>query len=212
MADSNSTQSQSELFKFGQAIPSFARGYQFALDLDFPSGVRDQDGFDFGRLNLKDGSPDEKIYTMLCQSMTLPQRTFETEDIMIQYGKPPIKIARQVRYTNWSVVFRTPAGMGFRDLFLAWQDGISSTGNQGGRGGRRMDYSLPEDYKSDGCEAKIKLKPGNEGGATGVTYKFYGLYPADVNGVTLDHSDTGIVTFSVDFAYDFYEVDFKNRI
>jgi hypothetical protein len=204
MAESNSSGEQSELFKFGEQVPTFARGYQFALNLEFPAGV----SVTAKRIGTK-SAPDEKIYTMLCDSMTLPQRTFETEEIMVQYGKPPIKIARQVRYTNWAVVFRTPAGMGLRDMFLAWQDEIQSTGNGGGEGGRRMDYSLPEKYKIDGSEAKIKLKPGSGSDATGATYKFYGLYPSDVNGVTLSHSDTSIVTFSVDFSYDFYEVEFN---
>jgi uncharacterized membrane protein YgcG len=205
MADSKSTTSQSELFTFGQSIPTFARGYQFALNLGFPEGV----SVNNSRLGLN-ATPDEKIYTMLCESMTLPQRTFDVEEIMVQYGKPPIKITRQVRYTNWSVTFRSPAGMGFRDLFLDWQKRIQDTGEATSKKGRAMDYSLPQDYKVDSCEAKIKLKPGSDSSATGVTYKFYGLFPQDVNGVTLAHSDTGIVTFSVEFAYDFYDIIFNN--
>ena len=198
-----SSDSQSELYKFGQTVESFARSYQFAINIEFPSGVTSK----IPARDILPGGLGEKNITMLCQSMTLPQRTFDIEDIMVQYGKPPVRIARQVRYTPWSVVFRSPSGMRMRDMFLAWQDEISSTGESSGGDGSAMEYKAPANYKTDGSEALIKLEP-NDSGSTGVRYKFFGMFPSDVSGVTFDHSDTGVASFSVELTYDYYKVIF----
>lgn len=186
MAD---TQKGFELLKFGERTKDgFARAYQFAINIRSPN----------------DKKGDEEYYTTYCESMTLPQRMYDTKELEFSYGKPSIKIATQVRFNNWSVTFRDIPGLQLRTDMLEWQELIVNT-TKG-----KMMYNTPKDYKSNDSTAKIKLSPsggGDEKSLGMAIYRFYGLYPADVSSITFSHSDQSLVTFSVDFAYDFFTVD-----
>lgn len=183
--------SDNQLYKFTQTIPTFSRSYQFALTLSLPV-------LPLGPYAKLD---DEQYITMFCESMTLPQRTYTTTELMIQHGRPQIKIAGQVNYTPWSLQFRSEEGLSLRNVFLAWQELISTSTP------KEMDYNAPSNYKTNDSTAKIKVKANGNDSDTGAVYKFYGLYPSDVSGVTLSHSDTSITTFGVEFTYDFYTVE-----
>jgi hypothetical protein len=181
-----------ELRNFGERTKKgFAKSYQFALDIKYPSG-------------LSSDQRDEQELTTYCQSMVLPQRMFDVADINFAYGKPPIKIARQVRYNNWSVTFRDTPGLQIRSDFLKWQGLIQNVKL------RDMTYNTPSVYKSDGSTARVKIAPGEDSSSASApktaTYTFYGLFPSDVQGVSFGHGDDSIVTYSVEFTYDFFTI------
>ena len=141
------------------------------------------------------GAASVPLQSMFCSSTTLPAKTFEHKRLPIHHGIPGYEIATNVSYSPWRVTFYSDEILALRFFFLRWMELIQNTDNQS--------YTLPKRYKSTLAYAAI-LTPQN---IPCHVYTFKGLFPVNVNEITVQQQDTGIMMFDVEFAYDFFQIN-----
>lgn len=178
------------LNSFRRVTNGFARGHHFNLGiLDFKGIGRSTTA------NYLTGIAVTPLISIFCHSMTLPSKTIASESIRVQSGIPPINIATNVSYTPWSVTFHSDELAILRYLFLRWQETINNSKDKG--------FGVPKDYKSQMAYASL-LSPQD---IPVHVYSFYGLYPSDIQGFTLNQQDSGVLEFTVEFTYDYFTVN-----
>jgi hypothetical protein len=178
------------LNSFRRITNGFARGHHFNL------GIVDFKGVGSSQVvNYVAGVVLTPLISIFCSSTTLPSKIFQSEALSIQHGLPPINMASSVTYGPWSVTFYSDELAILRTLFLRWQEKINNT--------KDMSYGVPAMYKSQLAYASL-LSPQD---IPVQVYSFYGLYPSDIQGITLSQMDTNVLQFTVDFTYDYFQVN-----
>jgi hypothetical protein len=169
------------LQRFRQITKGFTRGCNFEI------GIVGQDG---------NGWQDTTaVLSAFATSMGLPTRNFSTQPITIQYGLFPVNVPSGVTFTPWTVTFMGDDMMTLRNMFVGWQEMIYNT--------RAGAFSCPVDYKVDNFWAAVL----NTRDIPVQVYRFYGLWPLDVQGLTVSQADTNVIQFSVTFSYDLFKMD-----
>lgn len=179
------------LKSFRELTGGFARGHHFNI------GIIDWKDPKFGQSFMSKviGTASTPIVSAFCQSAELPTRTITAHQIRVQHGVPPINITNEVTYAPWSLSFYCDEIAALRYFFLRWQESAFESQTKG--------YGLPNAYKSSLAYAAL-LTPQD---IPCQVYTFRGLFPTDVGSLQLSQSDTGVLSFSVSFAYDFFEVN-----
>ena len=175
---------------FRKITNGFARGHHFNLGIIDFKGIGDNKFVNYGA-----GAVLSPLMSIFCSAMTLPQRNLEDEQLMIQYGIPAINMPTRVSYPGWSVTFYSDELALLRYLFIRWQEKIVSS--------RTKTFGVPATYKSQLAYAAL-LSPQD---IPTHVYTFHGLYPRDVQGIQVSQSDTDVLTFSVEFAYDYFVIN-----
>lgn len=160
------------------AIGDFSRAFYFNLII--PSFGRD--GF------------DSKTLVAYMRSTTLP--AVRLKEKLVNIGNNiEISLVEQVAYDHkWDVTFLSDDGNRLRTLFYLWSTRAAAID--------RLVPSTPAGYKIDG----VKAQQMNRFGELVLEYTFFGVYPKSVSGVLLDHKDDKPQEFTVQFAYDYFNV------
>lgn len=167
----------------------FARGQHFNL------GILDFRAFGGAPFSYITGLLTTPLMTAFCSSLTFPTKQISTNPLSIQHGLPPIKIAENVNYGTWSVTFYGDELLLLRTLFLFWNERVNDS--------KSKRFGLPNDYKSQFAFATV-LSPQ---GLPAHGYFFRGLFPATIQGITVSQGNTNVLEFTVDFEYDYFEVN-----
>lgn len=168
----------------------------FARSQHFNLGILDFRAFSSNPIaSYATGIVATPLLSMFCSSTTLPTKQIATNGLSLQYGIPAIKIAENINYGTWSVTFYGDELLLLRTLFLFWNEKIYDT--------KKKSFRLPGDYKSQFAFATV-LSPQ---GVPTHGYFFRGLYPSVIQGITVSQSDSNVLQFTVDFEYDYFEVN-----
>lgn len=127
------------------------------------------------------------------RSTTLPAYKLEQKDIDFQGQK--IRFAGPAEFEgSWSVTFLLDETHSLRHAILGWM--------QSAYDANKMHHSAPADYKRN----NVKVEQVTKNGQTVSTYNFVGVFPKQVNEVSLDQSSVDPATFEVTFSYDYFVV------
>ena len=188
MAAFNINRFRSEGLVFGGARPT-----NFMVTLSFP-GLIDIPG-------------SSQKAAMLCRASKLPES--QIQEVPIPYFGRTIKLAGNRQYDDWEVVIMNDEDFLLRNAFEAWHNAINTTiSNRLDPGVAAISPALGNSYKSTALVTQFsKTGPGDIDGDGAIkTYKFEGIFPIAVSDIPLDWQDiNSIETFTVRFAYDWYE-------
>ncbi len=188
MAGFNINRFRSEGLVFGGARPT-----NFTVTLSFPDLV-----------NIPNASTKASL---LCRATKLPESILS--DIPVPYFGRNIKLAGNRTYEDWEVVIMNDEDFLLRNAFEAWHNAINTTiSNRLDSRVAAISPALGNSYKTTAMVTQFaKEGPGDIDGEGAIkTYKFEGLFPTAVSDISLDWDATNqIETFSVRFAYDWYE-------
>lgn len=136
------------------------------------------------------------IAPFMCRASQLPSSTISA--IEVPYFGRKIKVAGDRTFEPWPVTVMNDEDFKVRHALERWHNSINSlSGNLNTTGS-----SAPANYKSQGLVEHL-----GKNGAVLRTYKFYGIFPTDIQGIDLDWDSTDqIENFGVSFAYDWFEV------
>ena len=142
-------------------------------------------------------TPDEvnRVISTYATSTAIPSRSITPVSATVQYGYHKINMGGDVNYAPWTVTFYGDGMLGLRYLFLKWQDMVTDQG--------RKTFNTPDIYKSYTSYAAV-LNPNS---LPVQVYRFYGVWPSDVSGLTVSNSDTSLIQYSVTFTYDFFTIN-----
>ena len=176
---------------FREITNGFARGCHFNI------GIIDWKDPKFGQGPMAKviGTASTPLLSAFCSGTELPSRTISTHDIKVQHGIPPIKIGNEVGYAAWTLTFYCDEIAALRYFFLRWQESLFDTTTKS--------YNVPKAYKSTLAYAAL-LTPQD---IPCQVYTFRGLFPTDIGSLSLSQGDSTVLSFSVTFAYDFFEVN-----
>jgi hypothetical protein len=135
------------------------------------------------------------IINSFASSMELPTKSITDTPIRVQYGVPPIRVATDVVYGDWTVTFYSDEMLLLRYFFLEWMELINNTKNHS--------FSIPKKYKCDYAYGAV-LTPQD---IPVQVFTFKGLFPKNIGAVQMSQENAGILTFTVTFAYDFFKVN-----
>lgn len=142
----------------------------------------------------------DSIAPFLIQTSSLPNSTINP--IEVPYFGRKIKIAGDRTFDTWSVTVMNDEDFKVRHTLELWHNQINSLESNLNLNAS----SSPLLYKS----TALVTQYGKAGDALR-RYKFNGLFPIEISTIDLDWNSTDqIETFSVTFAYDWYEVDAGN--
>lgn len=136
------------------------------------------------------------------QSTSIPSSTISS--IEVPYFGRKIKVAGDRTFDSWQVTVMNDEDFKLRHIFESWHNKINSLYTNLNTYGT----SAPSNYKSDAYVVQYSKSPGGTGqGQPLRVYMFSGIFPTDISPIELDWSSTDqIETFSVTFAYDYFEV------
>lgn len=159
-----------------------ARNTLFRVDLTFPVGI---------------GSQAARMIPKMAKASSLPP----TEHGIIQvpvFGRT-IKINGDKSYGSWTVTFYNDEDFQLRHAFEQWQNQMQTIESNIAT----PLALLPAQYKQD-----AKISQYSKDDKLLRTYKFSGLFPAQVSGIQMDWGATNqIEEFQVTFEYDYHIVD-----
>jgi hypothetical protein len=155
----------------------FARSYMFAIEIP-QIGIQ----------------PDDKTtLTAFAQTMTLPQ--FELKSKNIEYQHINIKAVEGIRFDDdWTVTFWSDDSHILRSTFLTWSS-LAWDFN-------RKSASTPKSYKRIANVYQL-----NRVGQPVCQYTMHGLFPRKVGGYELNNASNDLVSFGVNFTYDYYTIN-----
>lgn len=176
---------------FRKVTNGFARKHHFNIGFPDWRGL----GLTGGIASKLVGTAATPVINAFASTMEMPTKQITTHDIPISSGIPPIKIAKNVNYGEWSVNFYSDELLLLRYFFLEWMELINNT--------KDHTYSVPSRYKSNLAFGAV-LSPED---IPVQVYGFKGLFPISVGGVQMAQQDTEVLIFNVKFAYDFFTVN-----
>jgi hypothetical protein len=179
------------LTNFRRATNGFAKRHHFSVGFADWKGV----GLEGPLVSKVVGALASPFLSTFCSAMEMPTRAYNTHEISIQHGVPPIKIANDVKYNDWTITFYSDEALIIRYFLLNWMNLINNTSGH--------EYSVSSKYKSNLAFGAV-LSPQD---IPVQVYSFRGLYPTSVGGIQMTQTDTGILTFDVTFTYDFFQVN-----
>jgi hypothetical protein len=137
----------------------------------------------------------------LCISTTIPELSNESISIDVG-GTQTVNIGSSSSYgDSWSATFLLEEGHELRNQFLKWMSKIHNISSNS--------CSSPKTYKSDDCY----IAHLDRNRKTGCLYKIKGLFPTKISNVELKQEpDTSIQTFTVDFKYDYWEIEYSTKL
>ena len=141
------------------------------------------------------GAAMSPLLNAYCSATHLPAKTTDMHELRLQSGIAPIRIAKSVNFATWKVTFYADEMLALRFFFLRWMELINNTSNH--------TFSVPSAYKSSMAYAAI-LSPQD---IPVHVYCFKGLFPINVSEIVVQQRDTDIMTFDVEFAYDFFKLN-----
>lgn len=142
----------------------------------------------------------DTIAPFLIQATSLPNSTINA--IEVPYFGRKIKIAGDRTFDTWSVTVMNDEDFKVRHPLELWHNQINSLETNLNLNAT----SSPLLYKSTALVTQY-----GKSGETLRRYKFNGIFPTEISTIDLDWDATDqIETFSVTFAYDWYEVDAGN--
>lgn len=138
------------------------------------------------------------------QSTQIPSSTITA--IEVPYFGRKIKVAGDRTFDTWTVNIMNDEDFKLRHIFESWHNKINSLYTNLNTYGS----AAPANYKTDAYVIQYSKSSGgsttNPGSPLRV-YQFSGIFPTDISPIDLDWSSTDqIETFSVTFAYDYFEV------
>ena len=129
----------------------------------------------------------------MVQAAQIPEATIGT--IEVPYFGRKVKIAGDRTFADWTVTCINDEDFVVRNGMEAWMNAINTHDSNL--------RALPQDYKSNG----IITQYSKDGDAIR-TYVFEGMYPTQVDQITMDWGTTDqIEEFTVNFSYDFWRVE-----
>lgn len=133
---------------------------------------------------------------------SVPGRTLESADV--PYQGMTLRVPNNVTFNSpWAVTVRCDLDMVVRKAIEKWQQEYADLKMGGGGDKKIPSYTAHVDLLGHDLKImsnKTEAKFGN----TGKTYVLMGIYPESYDDITLDTSDTGIATFGVNFAYQYW--------
>lgn len=142
----------------------------------------------------------DSIAPFLIRATSLPASTINA--IEIPYFGRKIKIAGDRTFDTWAVTVMNDEDFRIRHTMEQWHNQINSLQTNLNQNAD----SSPSNYKS----TALVTQYGKDGTELR-RYKFNGIFPTEISTIDLDWDSTDQVeTFSVTFAYDWYEVDGGN--
>lgn len=154
-----------------------ARPSLFEVDISTPAGVP---------------SISDKI-RFQCRAAEIPAATVASLDV--PYFGRQIKVAGNRTFADWTVTIVNDEDFQIRDAMEAWSNSINSY-----RSNIRSGVNNIASYRTT---ANV-LQYGKTGNVLR-QYNFVNIFPTEVSNITLDHSTDDIETFTVTFAYDYWE-------
>lgn len=160
---------------------------------------------------------DFRALSVLCKTSSFPSRTVNSQDYMFRGHNIPIPINTQYEQ-QWQCSFYNDEHHAIRSIFEEWMEAVETRAGdyKTFRGSRT--YNLPnnqlvvngdgifiEQYKfTDNIEPVMALKPT-------VRYRLYGVFPTNIQSVEVNSEQESIETFTVDFKYTYYDVEYLRQ-
>lgn len=145
--------------------------------------------------NREDLFPVSGSISILAESVTPP--TTSVESIPVPYGNKNINIAGRKTFGTLSIVFRDVIAKDTEYYVTKWLESIVKT-KTGERG------QIGNDQGKDGYKVNLEIIPLDPNGSKGRPSLAKGVFPINVDWGNLSYTDTGIRTFTVEFAVDDY--------
>ena len=140
------------------------------------------------------------IAPFMIRSTSLPSSTINP--IEIPYFGRKIKIAGDRTFDSWAVTVMNDEDFRVRHTMEQWHNQINSL---------QTNLNLNSDSSPLAYKSTALVTQYGKSGDTLRRYKFNGIFPAEISTIDLDWDSTDqIETFSVTFAYDWFEVDGGN--
>ena len=142
------------------------------------------------------------IAPFMIQSTQIPSSSITSIDV--PYFGRKIKVAGDRTFDTWSVTILNDEDFALRHIFEEWHNRINSLYTNINQYGS----AAPAEYKTDAHVIQYSKAPGTDGKKDPLrVYMFSGIFPTDISPIELDWGSTDTIeTFSVTFAYDFFEV------
>lgn len=138
--------------------------------------------------------------SFLCQAASIPAAI--TQSIDVPYFGRTIKVAGDRQFPDWNVEVMNDEDYAVRAIMEKWSNQINSLVSNR----RSAQFDSPEDYKVDAYVYQY----GKQGDIIRA-YTFVGLFPTVVDSMQLNWAaQNQIQTFSVNFAYDYWEPLIEN--
>ena len=146
-------------------------------------------------LSLKGGGDAVKMLRLYCKSATKPAISNEAVDVDL-YGHK-LKFAGRTTFDNtFTVEFVENRLNQVNGLMADWLELVRSTGYQLG--------NYKDDYK-----AVAQLTVVDTMGGTSCVYLIYNIFPTEVPEISFTGEDASVITASVTFSYDWWEMKGK---
>jgi hypothetical protein len=170
--------------EFGGARPS-----HFQVSLQLPSN-----------LEIPNKDVFQRKISFLASAASLPASTITP--IEVSYFARKIKVAGSRTFEDWTITVLNDEDFALRGAFEAWSNAINGRTSNLRQNGAT---SSPESYKTD---ALVKQFAKDSETTPIRKYRFQGLFPTAVSTIELNwNTDSEIETFTVNFAYDLWELD-----
>lgn len=179
------------LRSFREVTNGFARNHHFSIGFADWRGL----GLEGGIISKIVGAAATPILNAFVSSMEMPAKSVDYHAVSLQHGLPKIKVASEVTYGEWTVNFYSDELLLIRYFLLEWMEVVNNSKNH--------TFGIPAKYKSNLAYGAV-LSPND---VPVQVYSFRGLFPIKVKGVEMAQDNTGILKFSVTFAYDYFLVN-----
>lgn len=137
------------------------------------------------------------VTPFMCRASSIPASVINP--IEVPYFGRMMKVAGDRTFENWNVQIYNDEDFKIRHAMETWHSRINSLR----RNVNETGSARPDAYKTD---AEV-LQYSKIGGAPIRRYKYFGLFPVSVSEIELAwEAQNQIQIFSVQFAYDYYEV------
>lgn len=142
----------------------------------------------------------DSIAPFLIRATSLPASTINA--IEIPYFGRKIKIAGDRTFDTWAVTVMNDEDFRIRHTMELWHNQINSL---------QTNLNLNADSSPSNYKSTALVTQYGKSGEELRRYKFNGIFPTEISTIDLDWESTDQVeTFSVSFAYDWYEIDGGN--
>jgi len=156
-----------------------ARGALFRVDMDWP------------------GATDASRLEFHCKGASLPASTVET--IPVPFRGRDLKISGKRTFENWQITVINDQDMAIRSQMESWSHKMTEHG---------VFYSEYEgigsfaDYMVDAKITQLDMQHQDIR-----SYTMIGCWPTSISAITVGSGEDGIEEFTVDLAYQYWEVD-----
>jgi hypothetical protein len=150
--------------------------------------------FEVHLTNPVDGRADTK-FPFMCKTASLPSSTLQ--QIEVKYFGRAMKLAGNRDFAPWAVTIINDEDFKIRNALETWSNGINLF-EQNVRG---LPTSSPAEYKTN-----AEVRQFSQKGNIIRTYKFVGLWPAEVEAITVGWDNEQVQEFQVTFAYDYFYI------